>query len=735
MRACLFGIVMMVIGSTAFADPLACNMDQYRAGAGPSAAVAGDVLTLAWPGEGSSEMRAQFAIEGATPIVRELAVRSGGGQWAVLGRNLSPEFHVTSGVRRVSYQQLNPLRDLGVDITDPEVIEREKWFAFWDAPLVVPGVEEGRNPRNVGLPRSPDEIRRADATFNASSCAVKTDGARVEVTFPGLSMGIFAGELRFTAYRGTNLLRMEAIASTNEPSVAYKYRAGLSGFSSDLTPRLAWHDTGGRPQEYQIGGPVNDDITPVRAANRLLVAEGSGASLATFPAPTVFFFTREVDTNLGYTWYRKDSDTEFAFGIRQGDGEEDERYLQNFALYNAPPGTEQRMAVYFYASPDMAEGTREAALAFTHHDRFRPVAGYKTFVNHFHLRFTERLRAAGSLDREFQDLNAMRALGLDIIGLSDFHGDLRGNDTGVGRFEDQRDYGIASAKASDKGFLVVPWEEPSAYFGGHYNVMWPRDVFWTRRREPDQPFSKVLPEFGKVYHAGSAEDVQQLLDTENGYWFHSHPRTKGTTGYPDAIFDKPYVRNDRYLGIAFKTGMGQDLSEERLCEYRCFDAIDTMNNMFADTGLKPKYLIADIDTYQKNPEDDLYPGFQINYVKLDELPEATGDWTPILDALRNGDFFVTTGEIVIPHFEVTGSGSQRTVVADVEWTFPLEFVEVVWGDGTTVDRKVVRGTDLPPFSSNRFNIPFDATGKKWVRFSVWDSAGNGAFVQPIWLNP
>jgi len=29
----------------------------------------------------------------------------------------------------------------------------------------------------------------------------------------------------------------------------------------------------------------------------------------------------------------------------------------------------------------------------------------------------------------------------------------------------------------------------------------------------------------------------------------------------------------------------------------------------------------------------------------------------------------------------------------------------------------------------------DATGKAWVRMSVWDSAGNGAFVQPVWLNP
>ena len=32
-------------------------------------------------------------------------------------------------------------------------------------------------------------------------------------------------------------------------------------------------------------------------------------------------------------------------------------------------------------------------LAFTHGDEFKPVPGYKTFVNHFHLRFTERVRA------------------------------------------------------------------------------------------------------------------------------------------------------------------------------------------------------------------------------------------------------------------------------------------------------------------------------------------------------
>ncbi len=73
-------------------------------------------------------------------------------------------------------------------------------------------------------------------------------------------------------------------------------------------------------------------------------------------------------------------------------------------------------------------------------------------------------------------------------------------------------------------------------------------------------------------------------------------------------------------------------------------------------------------------------------------------------------------------------------MAEIEWTFPLEFVEVVWGDGKKVDRHIISATDLAPFGTKRFTIPFDASGKSWVRLAVWDSAGNGAFVQPTWVN-
>ena len=187
---------------------------------------------------------------------------------------------------------------------------------------------------------------------------MKTDGAALEVTFPGLSMGIFSGDLRFTAYRGTNLLRMDALATTKEEWIAYKYEAGLKGFSTDLTPRVvvARHRRPCR-SSTQFGGVVHKTIAPVKAQNRVLVAEGKGASLATFTPPHTFFFTREVDTNLGYVWYRKDSATTFGFGIRQADARGGCRSTSTTSRCSTRRRARcSSMGVYFYASPDPAEG-------------------------------------------------------------------------------------------------------------------------------------------------------------------------------------------------------------------------------------------------------------------------------------------------------------------------------------------------------------------------------------------
>ena len=145
---------------------------------------------------------------------------------------------------------------------------------------------------------------------------MKTDGARLEISFPGLAMGIFSGRLQFTVYRGANLLRQEAIAKTDEPSVAYKYQGGLKGFSTDLLPRIAWRDVHHGPQVTRLTSIEAGDQTVLRARNRLAVAEGQNGSVAFFPPPHQFFFARELEVNLGYVWYRKDPGNSFAFGVR-----------------------------------------------------------------------------------------------------------------------------------------------------------------------------------------------------------------------------------------------------------------------------------------------------------------------------------------------------------------------------------------------------------------------------------
>ena len=764
--------------TTVPADGVKCDLSQYRASAGLTAAMDQDLLIVAWNGQNGTELRSRFAIDGGQPTVRDLAVRKAGGQWVTIGENLTPEYHVVSAVRRLPNDQGNALRSLGVKITR-EVIDQNRWQAFWDAPLRVPGTPppaagggrgEGRGAgpgaaaeseageefplrggRVYELPRKPEDVRRAVATFKTMACSVKTEGASIEVTYPGLSMGIFSGDLRFTIYRGSNLVQMDALASTEEKWVAYLYSAGLKGFSTTTTPAVTWHDTAGHIQRYRFGGPVASEMSGVKAANRMMVAEGKGASLAVFTTPHSFFFTREKDTNLGYVYYRKDADTKYSMGIRMPEAEEPTlgprltdnptQYADNFALYNAPPRTRQKMSVFFMPAADGAEATRTLALGLTHGDEFKAIPGYKTFVNHFHLAFTDRTR--GAIDTPVQDLMAMKSLGLNIIGLSDFHFEMQDGATDVGpiRFREQKEYFEASKHASDVDFLVTPWEEPSVFFGGHYNLMGPRAQLWSKVRRgrsesgPEAPYTENDSTYGRVYHTGSAEDLQKYMDETNSYWYTAHPRTKNSNGFPDAYWSKFFGKNDRFLGIAFKPGMGQDQSEDTLCEWRCFDAIDTMNNVNAGSGLGPKYLIGDVDTYKKGPEDDLYAGFPVNYLKLDKVPLWTEDWTPILKALRDGNFFATTGEILIKNYSVTGTGGTRTLAADVEWTYPPAFMEIVMGDGKKVTKQRISLRDLPAFGSKHIAQTVNTTGMAWVRMSIWDVATNGALVQPVWVTP
>jgi len=727
--------------------PLACDLGGYKPQQGLSAAVQQDSLVVNWLGEQGTELRMRLGIDDGQPLVRELAVHRSGGQWATLGRNLTPEFEVVSGKRRAN-NEWGQLRRLKKDT--PEEMEGMKWNAFWDAPLEVPGIvqnegrgaggpDEGRGGgRGVppGMPRLDSEIRKARATYRADGCQVVTNGARLEVTFPGVSMGIFSGRLVYTVYRGTNLVRQEAVAKTDEPSVAYKYQAGLSGFETNLVKNLAWQDTSRGSQRYTFGGSVNSEPVAVKARNRLLIAETAGGSIAVFPPPHKFFWAREIATNLGYVYYRKQSETSLAMGIRQADREEWPYNPVIYALYNAPAGTWQHMPVYFYLSPGDGRVAQRAALAFTHDDTFKPLAGYQVAGTHFHIHLHKRLLDYG-MDYLPPSIAAFRQLGLNIVSLHDFHPDPQGArladnqgeyDPGPRRFKEQQALFEGARRLSDRNFLVWPTEETDVYLGGHTETFLPRPVYFSKVRQAGQPMVEQQAPYGELYHLGSLTDLTEMVKKFGGLIGLAHPETKGSAGYLDQILQSPIFPTDLFFGTAYQS-LPVDLSEQRLCERRCFDVLDLMNNKAPG----PKLLLAENDTYETSPEEDLYAYTNVNYIKLAETPRFDDDWSPILRTVRRGDFFVTSGEVLFRSWDIEGTGARRTLNAEVEWTFPLEFAELVWGDGEKVERQIIPATDRQAFGAYRFKVPFDATGKKWVRFAVWDSAGNGAFLQPVHL--
>ena len=152
---------------------------------------------------------------------------------------------------------------------------------------VVPGGHD-----TTDLPRKSDEIRRASVSYKSRSCSVTSNGVHVSVTFEGLTLGLFSGDVEFTVYKGSNPLRQEAIAKTDEPSVAYIYKAGLKGFVIANKTKLVWRDTARQWQEYSFGGAPNNEPINLRARNRLEVLDTGSGSLAVFPPPHKFFFAR-----------------------------------------------------------------------------------------------------------------------------------------------------------------------------------------------------------------------------------------------------------------------------------------------------------------------------------------------------------------------------------------------------------------------------------------------------------
>ena len=122
--------------------------------------------------------------------------------------------------------------------------------------------------------------------------------------------------------------------------------------------------------------------------------------------------------------------------------------------------------------------------------------------------------------------------------------------------------------------------------------------------------------------------------------YQTHPRTKGSTGFPDQIKDSEQLRSSFHLGAGWKA-MNTDLSSPRLGD-RGFKTVDDLNNW----GFH-KRLIGEVDVFQLDSTHELYGHMNVNYLRLPALP-SFDHWADALAAVAKGDYFTTTGEVLLP---------------------------------------------------------------------------------------
>ncbi|MCF3109446.1 hypothetical protein LL912_11730 [Niabella sp. CC-SYL272] len=563
--------------------------------------------------------------------------------------------------------------------------------------------------------------------------AVSSEGSRTIVKIGALKAGSFSGHLEITIYNGSPLFNIAAVVSTAKDSTAILYDAGLV-HKNETWKRVAWADVNDRMQYQETG--LQDTAQNLEVKYRTIIGQTAAGSCAIFPAPHQYFYPLDEAFNLKFTWQGRNYLNKvpgFGIGIRQ-DPLGDRRYVPWF---NAPPGTFQRLNFFCLVSTDPPAAILESVKKFTNNDQFVALPGYKTMASHFHNEFIMQVALSGKPVPEKPEFTeVLKRTGINIVKLAEFHGVGHPKGPDSLRLKELHALFTQTKRLSDTSFLLLPGEEVNNFYGGHWLALFPKPVYWVMSKKNDTPFLSQDPVYGKVYHVGTKEEMLRLLQLERGLAWVAHARTKASTGYPDQYREADFFKSDTYLGAAWKA-IPADLSWTTLSK-RVLHLMDDMANW----GLK-KYVLSESDIFTITRQNEMYAHLNINYLKLKKLPRYDQGWQPVLDVLRNGRFFVSTGEVLIPSFHINGKESgdtlklnatgKATISIQLRWTFPLRHAEIVSGDGKQVFRTPIPLNHTLPFGKQTFRWPVQLENRKWVRVEVWDVAANGAFTQPVWL--
>ncbi len=667
------------------------DVRDYKTSSGVALKTGGETITVSWPAGNAQRARIIFNLAGNQPLFKSIGLAEGK-SFKEIAQNLDPAFILTVGKR--------------------DLVSQNGWNIFFDK-----------------VPLKP--FQSYVLSLSKKSAAVRSQGSRTIVSIGDVSAPGFTGKLELTLYNGSPLFNVAAVVSTPVDSTAIVYDAGVIS-RGEGWKKISFADVNSRLQSATVN--TTDTAVAEAVKYRTIIGTTFGGSLALFPAPHQYFYPLDEAFNLKFVWhgnaYRKMLNG-YGLGIRQ-DLYGDRRFVPWF---NSPPGTQQRLNFFCLLS----DGDNEALTAvkkFTHNDNYAPIEGYKRMASHFHNEFIMSVVIANKPVPDTPSfITVFKQLGVDIVHLAEFHYTAHPRGPDSLRLKELAALFEQCRRLSSDTFLLLPGEEPNEFLGGHWLHFFPRPVYWIMSRKEGQPFQTQDPVYGTVYRITNAAEMLQLLQQEKGLAWTAHPRTKGSTGFPDKYKDEAFFKSDKFLGGAWKA-MPADLSQPRLGK-RVLDLMDDMNNW----GVHKK-MVSEADLFTVEPENEMYAHMNVNYLRLNKLPHFDEGWQPVLDALQGGKFFSTTGEVLIPSFTVNGKGSGETVTLNsktamvsftLQWTFPLQFAELISGDGVNVYRHKIALDSTTAFGSKTFTLPVNLSNRKWVRLEVWDAAVNGAFTQTIWL--
>jgi len=652
------------------------NLDDYRDG--PVIVSATDAaVEVQWQDEAGRDWSVSFRRDPSKPLIAFLSV---GGN--IVLRDAQPHYRVETGIRR------------------------KGWNAFFDYP-----------------PAHPQGTAAFFGTLDLDGLRVETAGNRIRIHCGGFRAGPFAGSVVYTFFAGSRLIQQAAEVLTDEPEMAFFYDAGVEFLAPEqllpgrnMDTPYAYYDTEGRLRKESANG-FQPERVPHKVRFRAMATAAGQGSVAAFPAPHQYFFPRDFTSNLSHNWHRSWRGR-VSLGIRQVR----DTNWQFYPWMNAPPGSEQSLSLFLLVGDGPPGTVLEDALRYTNRDRFPALDGYKKLAAHFHVAYTEQaLEEHEDWVPPFKPV--LQEMGVDAAMIMDFHGDLHPRDLTSLRLRELDSFYEACKRQSGKDFLLIPAEEANVHLGGHWGLVFPGPVHWWKNRPEGGSFVSRDPKFGTVYSTADAGEMLEMVRREGGWMYQTHARTKGSTGYPDAIRETEHFRDPRYFGAGWKA-MPSDLSSPRLGE-RTLTLLDDMHNWGLD-----KRLLGEVDVFQFDHTHEVYAHMNVNYIKAERLP-GFADYGELLEPLRAGDFFVSTGEVLLPSWEISGTDTEIEVSLDVHATFPLRFAEIVWGDGHGTQRQIIDLSGTGEFEKRSFRWTARAPGWKWARVAVWDVAANGAFVNPV----